>query len=637
MPRFSALHIATCAGFVLTACLSEEPTGPNRSAQVSLASTGLLPIDLGTLNGGSTAALGINRSGQIVGSSGGRAFYWQAGVMTDIGSGAATDINDVGQIVGTMPFESDLSRAFLWQNGARQVLGLPHGYDDECWASRVNLKSQVVGTCDQSDIDASPSQTPTLWLNGLSSDLGSLGGGAGSASDINDNGQVVGSSYLSADDQCECDFGEQHAFLREPNGTMRDLGTLGGTRSWATAVNAWSQVVGWSYTIPFSSARHAFLWEGGRLRDLGIEGYASDINDNGQVVGYINILGQAGYTAFVWYNGVTTALGSLDGGPARAHAINAGGQVVGESSRADGSSHAVRWTLPPVNFWTARTALPSARRDPAVGVASGLVYAIGGVNSAGTALRTVTAYNPGTNAWSSGVALPAARQAGNGAVAIGSLLYVPGGYDAAGSLSRTLYAFNTTTRTWATKASLPIPSGCGGSAVISGKVYVFTGCTRSSSGATTRVGRLHRYDPSTNTWTALASAPEAHYQPAMGVIGGKLYVAGGIEAGGTVSRRLDVYNPSTNTWATKASMPTARRAAAGAVVGGRLHVVGGLSGGSYLATVEAYDPVTNFWVPRAASLTARAGFGVGVVNGLGYAVGGRNSTSVLAANQRYTP
>jgi N-acetylneuraminic acid mutarotase len=219
---------------------------------------------------------------------------------------------------------------------------------------------------------------------------------------------------------------------------------------------------------------------------------------------------------------------------------------------------------------------------------------------------------------------------------IGSRLYLAGGYKAT-ALTRTLYAYNPTTKTWNTKASLPVTSGCGGSGVISGKLYVFTGCTRSSTGVTIRVGRLHRYDPSTNTWTTLASAPAAHYQPAVGVLNGKLYVAGGIDAAGSASQRLDVYTPATNSWSTKKSMPTARRGAAGAVVGNRFHVIGGQTSGTYLKTVEAYDPVTNFWVPRAPVPTARAGLGVGVVSGLGYAVGGRTSTSPVAANQRYTP
>lgn len=89
----------------------------------------------------------------------------------------------------------------------------------------------------------------------------------------------------------------------------------------------------------------------------------------------------------------------------------------------------------------------------------------------------------------------------------------------------------------------PTTSSCGGSGVISGKLYVFTGCTRSSSGGTSRVGRLHRYDQSTNNWTALKAAPTADYQPAVAVLGGKLYVAGGIDATGSASARLDVYNP----------------------------------------------------------------------------------------------
>jgi N-acetylneuraminic acid mutarotase len=220
---------------------------------------------------------------------------------------------------------------------------------------------------------------------------------------------------------------------------------------------------------------------------------------------------------------------------------------------------------------------------------------------------------------------------------IAGKLYVAGGYDATRTLTRTLYAYTVSTNTWSRRADMPVVSACGGSAMISGKLYVFTGCTRSSTGAQIAAGKLHRYDPSTNTWSTLPSAPSMHVEPAVGVISGKLYVVGGNNGASVAVRRLDVYDPATDTWSTKVGMPTARVAAAAAVVGGRLHVIGGRNGGTYLKAVEAYDPVTDTWSVRAAMPTVRAGLGAGMISGLVYAVGGRRSSGVLATNERYTP
>jgi N-acetylneuraminic acid mutarotase len=300
------------------------------------------------------------------------------------------------------------------------------------------------------------------------------------------------------------------------------------------------------------------------------------------------------------------------------------------------TNDAVRFTTT-LGSWTGRAPLPSARRGPAVAVAGGLLYSIaGGVGTDG-ALTSVLAYNPSSNSWSTRASLPAARHRGNGAVTIGSTIYVPGGFDAAGRLTRTLYAYNTTTRTWSTRANMLLPSACGASAAISGKLYVFTGCTL-SNGVQTAARSLHRDDPATNRWTALRSAPAVHVNPAMGAIGGKLYVVGGNDAASVQINRLDVYDPATNSWIQRAGMPTPRDNAAAAVVGGKLHVIGGRNGQTYLKTVEAYDPSTGVWTVRASMPTARAAAGVGVINNLVYAVGGRrSSTSLVATNERYTP
>ena len=75
--------------------------------------------------------------------------------------------------------------------------------------------------------------------------------------------------------------------------TATDLGTFGGLRSHASDINAQGQVVGWS-SLPGTSSlpngeTHAFIWEAGTMTDLGTPGgrfsFAGGLNDSGQVVG----------------------------------------------------------------------------------------------------------------------------------------------------------------------------------------------------------------------------------------------------------------------------------------------------------------------------------------------------------------
>jgi probable HAF family extracellular repeat protein len=170
-------------------------------------------------------------------------------------------------------------------------------------------------------------------------DLGKLPGSDDSrASDINDRGQVVGSSNTA--------WNKSRAFLWE-RGKMRDLGSLPGAYvALATGINNRGQVVGYNFVDSGVGAfAHALLWERGKMRDLGAlprrgdDSTAGDINDRGQVVGYSNTFvrepsGDAQFEphAFLWQKGKMRDLGTLPGGNfSNATGINDRGQVVGHS------------------------------------------------------------------------------------------------------------------------------------------------------------------------------------------------------------------------------------------------------------------------------------------------------------------
>ena len=73
---------------------------------------------------------------------------------------------------------------------------------------------------------------------------------------------------------------------------MTDLGTLGGSRSEAAAINENGQIVGWSATKRKDQlgrpVKHAFLWQAGKMIDLNPPGpfrsRAVEINESGQVL-----------------------------------------------------------------------------------------------------------------------------------------------------------------------------------------------------------------------------------------------------------------------------------------------------------------------------------------------------------------
>jgi len=146
------------------------------------------------------------------------------------------------------------------------------------------------------------------------------------------------------------------------------------------------------------------------------------------------------------------------------------------------------------NTWITRANLQDNRHNVTLATltnASGqsVVYAIGGYNSNGYPVRTVTAYNVATNTWHFRHPLPVRLAATNGAGVINGKIYVSGGITNStyNYPSNALYVYDPNADTWTRKHDMPSvddPYGSGISAgaqgltgVINGKLYVITQCS----------------------------------------------------------------------------------------------------------------------------------------------------------------
>ena len=196
-------------------------------------------------------------------------------------------------------------------------------------------------------------------------------GQSATATDINDKGQVVGSSATAS--------GARRPFLWRPKtGEMENLGTLGDrTHSMAVAIANDSTVLGMAWTPRTRGTTwHAWLWQPGADHLIRLENHGlaestrpEDINNRGQVVGCI-WRDDSPRTAVLWRpaSQSTVRLDSL-GGEACAWTLNDSTEVVGWSVNTQGDTRAFVWS-------------PESAKMHSLGTMGGPSYA-NGINSGG--------------------------------------------------------------------------------------------------------------------------------------------------------------------------------------------------------------------------------------------------------------
>jgi len=161
---------------------------------------------------------------------------------------------------------------------------------------------------------------PALASSYTVTGLGSLGFGTTVATGINASGEITGESYLGTEVQIPCSDHRHkgpcfthpgHAFLWS-NGTMTDLGTLGGLDSQGDAINDLGEVAGTSGTTPGSGAESTAFADRGVMKAID-PGDATAVNDSGEIAGagpfaVVGTPGDVFEQAFTYQNGTTTVL-----------------------------------------------------------------------------------------------------------------------------------------------------------------------------------------------------------------------------------------------------------------------------------------------------------------------------------------
>lgn len=272
-----------------------------------------------------------------------QAYTWKNGQYTYfprieslVGNHNIAGINDGGRMaVNFNNTDTSTGEGYFYKDN--EFFRIPRlNYLGNAKVNAINNNDVVVGDAgmDLDNWSNPPARHAFIYQNGLSTDIGTLGGKDSYANSINDAGVVVGGSHNAA--------GVMRAFTYDSGG-MQEIGTLGGAYSMAYDINTRGDIVGLSDTA--SGERHAFLYSAGVMHDLGLSSLYNygmpSINNLGQIIGNGGPYGT--FLPVLIENGVSTNVNSLID-PAlglsltRVDAINDNGQIAATACNPGGSN-----------------------------------------------------------------------------------------------------------------------------------------------------------------------------------------------------------------------------------------------------------------------------------------------------------
>src|SRR6516162_152861 len=279
-----------------------------------------------------------------------------------------------------------------------------------------------------------------------------------------------------------------------------------------------------------------------------------------------------------------------------------------------------------VGSWTEKAPYPIALSGHAVVSQGGNVYSFGGiVNNA--AIANAYKYSPATNTWTPIADLPAPRGWFSGA-SDGTYIYLLGGVDQNFNTTATLWRYDPVSNTYNTSLpSYTIPTYFHACAYLSGKIYRIAGAAIGTD------FHVEVYDIATNTWSMAVNYPFANHTLMAVALDNCIYAGGGNASPDQAWR----YDPSTDTWAAIANLPAGRSAAASGAYNGRWILAGGDVNFAISTSVIAWDPATNTWCDLPNMAQARD-FLAGATAGQSfYAVAGSSGPGTgTNDNQQYT-
>lgn len=330
------------SGFGMMAMSRPAPSDPAPEYDYAI-------IDLGTLGGSGSAASAINNNGQVVGHAFNSSQHYHPALftdpITDLGTlggsdGLALGISPNGKITGAAAMGNNLNHAFIW-DGSMHDLGSLGGQQSAGYA--INSSGQVTG------IGQIPGDIAHAMLYSGSSmiDLGTFSTWSGPYGSIgygiNDSGDIVGTMVTNS---------ASRGFLRI-DGTMQDIGTLGGSDAAVYAINSYAEVVGYSTTSAGDHHAMFYDYQNDDMEDLGVLSGATSADAYG-INNAAHVVGSSGGHAFLVSNGSMKDLNNLviNNGSGwtlqYATGINDKDQIVGYGTNPNGQTHAFVLTPLPV-------------------------------------------------------------------------------------------------------------------------------------------------------------------------------------------------------------------------------------------------------------------------------------------------